>query len=533
MCMRFNWYIEFKPSIHSTLTFLYMILAVSFFLASIITYNVAFAAPTENPPKQPIIVGAGNVDNVAIDKTNVVFNIPYQTVNIEVTLNVTQQDICFLYASLPFTVSSVTPYAIYNYQQYPLSVYYPDHPTEMSEIGVFDSHLMNTPDGLAVLNASIQLTTPIYGSKQITIGASAKINGLMEAIDDPNGGRKTVIYTFFGGNTNWTEQMAAFRTPICQQCLWRPFRVQIGLPTSYYLSNSQPAPIEYYVNQDSRWAMFSIDFLNGEYGQTLVCNFENPTAESNRQFSIFLIGVFVTLSATFIFEALREAGSAGFKYVEDTDKSSGKFRTLKIKSRLKWWQRPRHTSNEYKKPNSYLIYFLIIFSFSLIIFAFTYWVASPSGLHLQIDTTNVAANNTKIIGELPSDYNTSLMVINGNIFMAKIPIQNVPTVINGITAATSIIVGLSGAAVGIIVRELFQTNKKASYFLMSILFYFLFVFAYQFVIYILLVSGVIDMALRWSICGLLLALMIFVISMLGPLLIIELEKEANWNPMDY
>jgi hypothetical protein len=124
------------------------------------------------------------------------------------------------------------------------------------------------------------------------------------AIDDSSGGRKTAIYTFFGGNTQWTDEMASFRTPICQECIFRPFTVQIALPSSYYLSSSQPAPIEYFVNSDSRWLMFSMNFLDGTYAQTLVCNFE--AIQSNRQLLIFLSGVFVTLSITFALQPFRE-----------------------------------------------------------------------------------------------------------------------------------------------------------------------------------------------------------------------------------
>lgn len=244
-------------------------MTIAFAFASLVTYKTAFGAPTENPPKQPIVIGAGNINKAVIDKTEVVFNIPYQTADIKVTLNISQSDTYFFYALLPFTVSSVSPYAIYNYQQY-----YPNHPEDVKEIGTFDSHLMNTPEGLAVVNASVQFNGPVYAETQITFGATISINETLLTIDDSYGGRKTVIYTFFGGNTNWTEEMSAFRTPICQQTLWASFRVQIALPSSYYFSSSQPAPIEYYVNNDSIWIMFSMDFLNGQYAQTLVCNFE-------------------------------------------------------------------------------------------------------------------------------------------------------------------------------------------------------------------------------------------------------------------
>jgi hypothetical protein len=299
-----------KKRLHWVLTAFYFALTLIFAFATLATYGLAFSAPIESPPKQPIIIGAGNAINATVDRTSVVFNIPYQEVNIEVTLNVSQPDTFYLYALLPFTAYNVTPYAIRNSIRYPLSTYYPDHPDYLDEIGTFDSHFLNTPDGLAVINASIQPTVPFFPDNQITVGAHIEINDTMLAIYDPQAGRESVIYTFFGGNINWTEEMAAFRTPISQQTLWRPFVVQIALPYSYYFSSSQPAPIEYFVNNSSRWIMFSMDFLNGQYAQTLVCNFENPSGQSHRELNIFLVGVFFTLFITFLLETIKEVVSA-------------------------------------------------------------------------------------------------------------------------------------------------------------------------------------------------------------------------------
>jgi hypothetical protein len=184
------------------------------------------------------------------------------------------------------------------------------NPDYWEEIGTFNSHFMNTPEGLAVINASIRPTVNIFPDTQITVGAHIQINDTMLAIYDPQAVRESVIYTFFGGNINWTDEMGAFRTPMSQQTLWRPFVVQIALPFSYYFSSSQPSPIEYFVRNESRWIMFSLDFLDGQYAQTLVCNFENPSGQSHRELNIFLVGVFATLSITFLLEAVKEVMSA-------------------------------------------------------------------------------------------------------------------------------------------------------------------------------------------------------------------------------
>jgi hypothetical protein len=84
-----------------------------------------------------------------------------------------------------------------------------------------------------------------------------------------------------------------------------PFIVSLRLPTSSYYSDSQPGPIEYCVRQDQRWIMFSLDFLEGQYAQTLVCNFVNPTRQAYREIAIFLTGVFSAFSVSFLVEAVK------------------------------------------------------------------------------------------------------------------------------------------------------------------------------------------------------------------------------------
>jgi hypothetical protein len=304
------YWMRLEKRLHKARTFVYVFLGVIFLLIAFIFYGFAFPSPIENPPKEPIIIGAGNPYNATIDGTKVVFNIPYQEVDIEVTLNVSQPDVYFLYALLPFTVSNVSAYAIRNSIKYPLSTYYPDHPNYYEEIGTFDSHFLNTQEGLAVINASIRPTVNIFPETQITVGARIQINDSLIAIYDPASGRESVVYTFFGGNINWTEEMGAFRTPMTQMTIWRPFVVQIGFQYSHYFSSSQPTPIEYFVKNDSRWIMFSLDFLNGQYAQTLVCNLENPSGQSHRDLNIFLVGVFVTLFITFLLETIKDIVSA-------------------------------------------------------------------------------------------------------------------------------------------------------------------------------------------------------------------------------
>jgi hypothetical protein len=119
------------------------------------------------------------------------------------------------------------------------------------------------------------------------------------------------------------------------------------------------------------------------------------------------------------------------------------------------------------------------------------------------------------------------------VLFAKISLQNVPTIINGITASTSIIVGFSGAVIGIVIRELFQNDKKAREYFLGVLALFIYTFGFQFWVYSLLVSGAVDWALRWSLSGLLLSLLIFGLTIIVTSYRIEVQKKNIWKSMDY
>ncbi|MCJ7631367.1 hypothetical protein MUP77_03040, partial [Candidatus Bathyarchaeota archaeon] len=158
------------------------------------------------------------------------------------------------------------------------------------------------------------------------------------------------------------------------------------------------------------------------------------------------------------------------------------------------------------------VYLVCAVAFSLIVVGLTIWISVPSfGLHFQIDVSSVPSNNTVIIGNAPS--NTTVIIIDGNVVFAKIALQNIPSIINGITTSTSIIVAFSGAVIGFMVRDLFQSDKKARIVFFGVLVSFIYVFMYLFWVYAFLTMGGVDLALRWSLDGLLLSLLIFVLAM--------------------
>jgi hypothetical protein len=132
------------------------------------------------------------------------------------------------------------------------------------------------------------------------------VNESLIAISDRFGASQTSIFTFFGDVSGiWSDNMTAYMFPSSQMTLGEPFIVQVRLPLSSYFQTSQPAPIEYYVKQDQRWLMFSMDFLGGEYAQTIVCNFVNPTAQYLAEIAIFVTGVFSAATVSLAIEAFK------------------------------------------------------------------------------------------------------------------------------------------------------------------------------------------------------------------------------------
>lgn len=121
-------------------------------------------------------------------------------------------------------------------------------------------------------------------------------------------------------------------------------------------------------------------------------------------------------------------------------------------------------------------------------------------LHPQIDVTN--------------NPNSTAIIVGDNVFWAKISLQNVPTVINGITASTSIVIGFIGVVVGILVREVFKDDSKTKIFLLLMVFLAGIPLTYLSSVYSFLLMGYVDWAIRWALNGLVLSLFLFAAIML-------------------
>jgi Ca2+/Na+ antiporter len=123
--------------------------------------------------------------------------------------------------------------------------------------------------------------------------------------------------------------------------------------------------------------------------------------------------------------------------------------------------------------------------------------------------------------------NATVVITDGNVVFAKIALQNIPAIINGITTSTSIIVAVIGVVIVFMVRELFQSDKKAKRVFFGVFIGFIYIFNYLFWVYVFLATGVIDLALRWSLDGLLLSFLFFVLIMLLGYYRLDMLKERE------
>jgi hypothetical protein len=113
--------------------------------------------------------------------------------------------------------------------------------------------------------------------------------------------------------------------------------------------------------------------------------------------------------------------------------------------------------------------------------------------------------------------------IYGNTYELKF--ETVPTLINGITAVTSIIIGFSGAMVGLVYREDFTKDKKVKKRLLALAFYSVVPLTILLLVYHSLTFGAFEFAMKWALFALILALADFVISMLA--IFYRLDKQSK------
>ena len=268
-------------------------------IVGIISFFSVARHPSVKAPIGPVEIGVGPYPDVSIDNTEVFVYIPESSIDIQVTFKFKKIQEYFIYALLPYSIFNGTSYAIHSTMRYPSPEY---------DIGNFSTSFLNTAVGSSIINASLDLnpTFPYYHffgqnlEDELTLSVSINLRDSLIAIHYPLGSKQTIILTFFGDVSGViTEEMYSFKKPSAQITIDQPFIIHLKMPSQTYFSESQPPPIQYYIKEARRWVMFSLDFLEGHYAQTLFCSFGNPTMQAWKEILVFLGGVFVAASSSF------------------------------------------------------------------------------------------------------------------------------------------------------------------------------------------------------------------------------------------
>jgi len=290
----------------------YTVFALVFLVLGVLLFFIVSWPPSDNPPKGPIEIGAGPCPEATFNKTEVYVDVPLRSLDVRVTFRFNETEKYFIYVLLPYQAVNASAYAIHQ------SAPYPPFPLPgKPDIGNLSTHLwFNATTDSSIVNASLDINPDfpwLFGypdmKDELTLGVSIKTEDSLVAIAYPLGASQSVILTFFGDYSGtMSNEMYAFMQPRSQPTLGQPFTVHMRLSPSTYFSDSQPSPIEYYIKQDSRWLMFSLDFIEGRYAQTLYCTFTYPTGQSLKEIMVFVGGGFVALATSFGVEAYVNRG---------------------------------------------------------------------------------------------------------------------------------------------------------------------------------------------------------------------------------
>jgi glucan phosphoethanolaminetransferase (alkaline phosphatase superfamily) len=102
------------------------------------------------------------------------------------------------------------------------------------------------------------------------------------------------------------------------------------------------------------------------------------------------------------------------------------------------------------------------------------------------------------------------ILANGFFLHPRIDQTYIPTVINGITASTSIVIGFTGVVMGLFYRDVFAKDEKMKSMLMGLTLYLAIPIAYLLTVYAWLVVVDFDSSLKIAFTGLILSLFIFI-----------------------
>jgi FtsH-binding integral membrane protein len=319
----------------------YIVLALIFAVVGGILFFMVSLPPSEDPPRGPIEIGVGPVPEADRNETEVYVDIPSRTLDVRVTFRFNETRKYFIYVLLPYQVLETSAYAIYGGGLYP-------HELRPNEAGIGNfstNHWFNSTTGSSILNASLDVDPSFPWSfaypdmkAELTLGVTITLENSLVAISYPLGASESVVMTFFGSYSGiMSDEMYAFEQPLSQPTLGQPFIVHVRLPSSTYFSYSQPSPIQYYIKQDYRWLMFSLDFIEGRYAQTLYCTITDPTRQSLKEIMVFVGTALLALASSFGVEGFVNRGKeqVDSEKKNNTEEKSQKRRANKTLDLLK------------------------------------------------------------------------------------------------------------------------------------------------------------------------------------------------------
>lgn len=276
----------------------FLLLGIILTPCGIVAYYCANLSTNYNIPKGSMRIGIGPKNSLTAVSTKMIFSVPYDEINLEVSFRFTEFKKYHIHIIMPYETLDAEPYVIYQH-----NLYYGE---KLSEIGNATVNFKNFPEQKAsIVNATFVPDHDFHflPDEAVTLSIHVYVIGLV-SINFPLDSKQTVILSFFGGAVAWDDTMAPY---IGINNLYMddyPFRVSVQFPRENYLaSGTFPTPIELFVTESWRSAMFDLDFSYPEgYGQSISCSYSNPQNESKRHFLTFISAVVFTTGITSFFE---------------------------------------------------------------------------------------------------------------------------------------------------------------------------------------------------------------------------------------
>lgn len=279
----------------------FLLIGVIFVASGIATYHRANLSTEYNIPKGATWIGIGPFGNMTPIRTRMIFSVPYNEINLEVSFSFTEFKKYHIYIMMPYETLQASPYVIY--QSY---CYFEE---EMSRIGNVSAHFKNFAEkGSSIINATFIPNTDFHftPSEPVTLSIHATVSGLV-SINYPLSSKQTVIMTFFGSTIGVRDDAMAPYIGINNHAMNDyPFQVIVQFPKESYLSSdTYPSPIELFVTESYRSTLFNLDFSYPEgYAQSISCSYNNPQQETYRNFLTFFSGVMLTTGIAFCLQPL-------------------------------------------------------------------------------------------------------------------------------------------------------------------------------------------------------------------------------------